>query len=78
MINMMTDIVNYHFLDGDFPRSTSCGVYMSQFLHFTRLSIHVYDFNTRNKDLTAKLLKQGHRYNKLCRAFSKFYRRHLT
>ena len=30
----------------------------------------------RNKCLTAKLLKQGYRYHKLRKAFSKFYRRH--
>ena len=33
-------------------------------------------FKTRNKCLTAKLLKQGNRYHKLRKAFSKFYRRH--
>ena len=77
MINKMTDIVTFPFVGGDFPRSTSCGVYTSQFLHFARPSIHVYDFNTRHKVLTAKLLKQGHRYHKLCRAFPKFYRRHF-
>ena len=32
---------------------------------------------TRNKVLTAKLLKQGYRYHKLREAFSKFYRRHF-
>ena len=36
-----------------------------------------YHFNNRNKFLTAKLLKQGYRYHKLCKAFSKFYRRHF-
>ena len=40
------------------------------------MSSHVTDFNTRNKLLTAKLLNQGYRYHKLCKAFSKFYRRH--
>ena len=35
------------------------------------------DFNTRNKVLTAKLLRQGYRYNKIRKAFSKFYRRHF-
>ena len=30
---------------------------------------HVDDFNTRNKCLTAKLLKQGYRYHKLRKAF---------
>ena len=33
-------------------------------------------FNTRNKCLTAILLKEGYRYHKLRKAFSKFYRRH--
>ena len=36
---------------------------------------HVEDFTSRNKCLTAKLLKQGYRYPKLSNAFSKFYRR---
>ena len=36
----------------------------------------VVAFNTRNKCLTAKILKQGYRYHKLRKAFSKFYRRH--
>ena len=39
-------------------------------------SSHVDDFNTCNKCLTAKLLKQGYRYHKLRKVFSKFYRRH--
>ena len=40
------------------------------------MSSHVADFNTRNQILTAKLLKQGYRYHKLHKTFSKFYRRH--
>ena len=56
------DIVNFPFLDGDVPRSTSYGVYISQIIRFARVSSHVDDFNTRNKVLTAKLLRQGYRY----------------
>ena len=41
------------------------------------MSSHVDDFNTRNKVLTAKLLKQGYSYHKLREAFSKFYQRHF-
>ena len=70
------DIVNFPFLDGDVPRSTSYGVYISQLIRFARVSSHVVDFNARNKSLTAKLLQQGYRYHKLRKAFSKFYRRH--
>ena len=51
------DIVNFPFLDGDVPRSTSYGVYISQLIRFARVSSHVADFNARNKSLTAKLLK---------------------
>ena len=70
------DIVNFPFLDGDVPRSTSNGVYISQLIRFARVSSHVADFNARNKNLTAKLLQQGYRYHKRRKAFSQFYRRH--
>ena len=43
------EIVNFPFLDGDVPRSTSYGVYISQLIRFARTSSHVADFNTRNK-----------------------------
>ena len=43
-------------------------------MRFVRASSHVADFNTRNKLLTQKLLKQGYRYYKLRKTFSKFYR----
>ena len=74
--NFDFDIVNFPFLDGDFPRSTSYGVYISQIIRFARVSSHVAGFNARNKSLTAKLLQQGYRYHKLRKTFSKFYRRH--
>ena len=70
------EIVNFPFLDGDVPRSTSYGVYISQLIRFARASSYVTDFNTRNKLLTQKLLKQGYRYHKLPKTFSKFYRRY--
>ena len=69
------DIVNFPFLA--VPRSTSYDVYISQLIRFARVSSHVDDFNTRNKVLTAKLLRQGYRYHKIRKAFSKFYRRHF-
>ena len=52
------NIVNFPFLDGDVPRSTSYGVYISQFIRFARVSSHVIGFNTHNKVLTAKLLNK--------------------
>ena len=70
------DIFNFPFLDGDVPRCTSYGVYISQLIRFARASSNVSDFNCRNKTLTAKLLRQGYRYHKLRKTFYKFYRRH--
>ena len=54
------EIVNFPFFYGDVPRSTSYWVYISQLIRFARASSHVADFNTCNKLLTQKLLKQGY------------------
>ena len=70
------EIVIFPFLHDDVPRSTSYGVYISQLIRFVRASSYVADFNTRNKLLTQKLLKQGYRYHKLRKTFSKFYKRY--
>ena len=77
MINEMILNLNFPSLDGDVPRSTSYGVYISLLIRFARVSSHVNDLNTRNKALAAKLLRQGYRYHKIRKAFSKFYRRHF-
>ena len=63
------EIVNVPFLDGDVPRSTSYGVYISQLIRFARAFSYVADFNTRNKLLTEKLLIQGYQYHKLSKIF---------
>ena len=74
------EIVNFPFLDGDVPRSTFYGVYISQLIRFARASSYNTDLNTCNKSLSPKLLKQGYPYHKLPLTFSKFYRlyNHLT
>ena len=72
------EIVNFPVLDGGVPRSTSYGNYISQLIRFARASSYVTDFNTRNKLLTQKRLKQGYRYHKLCKTFSIFYRRYYV
>ena len=78
-ITLIFDIVNFPILDGDVPRWTSCGVYISKLIRFAPVSSHDDDFNTCNKVLAAKLLKQGYtcRCHKLHKAFSKFYWRHF-
>ena len=70
------EIVNFPFLDGDVPGSTTFGVYISQLIRFAKASSYVTDYNTRNKLFTQKLLKQGYRYNKLRKTLKKIYRRY--
>ena len=70
------EIVNFPFLDGDVPRPPSCGEYISQLIRFARGCSNVDDFNKRDLFLTVKILKQGYRYHKIRKAFSKFYHRH--
>ena len=81
MISAMTLNLTKYFvfcLDGDVPRPTSFGVYISQLIRFARVSSRVTDFNARNKILTANFLQQRYRYQKIRKAFffSKFYHRH--
>ena len=71
-------IVNYPHLDGDVPRATSYGVYISQLIRFARACSFVEDFSDRNRVITEKLLTQGYRYDKLRKTFSKFYYRNLS
>ena len=60
------EIVNFPFLDGDVPRSTSYGVYISQLIRFARASSYVADFNTRNKLLkVSNGAKIRNRYNQV-------------
>ena len=70
------ELVNFLFRVGDVPRSPSYGVYISQLIRFARVCSNVDDFNNINLFLTAKLIKQGYRYHKIRKAFSKFYHRH--
>ena len=56
------EIVNFPIIDGDVPRSTSNGVYISQLIRFARASRHVADFD--NKLLAQKPLKQDYQYHK--------------
>ena len=65
--------MTFPFLDGDVPRSTAYGVYISQIIRFAGVSSYVDDFNTRIKVLTAKFLRQGYKYHKVRMAFSKFW-----
>ena len=67
--NFIFEIFYFPFLDGYVLFSPFYGVNI-------RVCSNVDDFNNRNTSLTSKLLKQGYRYHKLCKAFSKLYYRH--
>ena len=73
MMNGM--ILIFPFLDGDVPSSPYYGVYISQLIRFVRVYSNI-NFYNRNLFLTAKLLKHEYRYNKIRKAFPKFYHRH--
>ena len=42
------EIVNFPFLDGEDPRSSAYGVYISQLIRFERVYSNVDDLNNRN------------------------------
>ena len=46
------DIVNFPFLDGDVPRRTSYGVYISQLIRFARASSNLSDINLGLDDMS--------------------------
>ena len=64
----------FPFLDGDVPRSTSYGVYISQLIRFARAPSYVTEFNTRNKLLIQKLLNKAINIINFAKPFIKFYR----
>ena len=67
-------IVNFPWLNGDVPRLQSYGIYISQLVRFARCCTSVFDFHSKNLQITSKLLTQGYRYHKLRRTFGKFFR----
>lgn len=69
------NIVNYPNLDGDVPKATSYGVYMSQLNRFAKACTNVEDFHARNLNITKRLLRQGYRFHRLRKTFSKFFHR---
>ena len=64
------EIVNFPFLDRYVTLSPSYGVYISKLSRFAKVRSNIGDFDNRNLLLTAKLLKQGYRYDKIRKVFS--------
>ena len=67
-------IVNFPWLSGDVPRLPSYGIYISQLVRFARCCTSVFDFHSKNLQITSKLLTQGYRYHKLRKTFGKLFR----
>ena len=67
-------IVNFPWLSGDVPRLPSYGIYISQLVRFARCCTSVFDFHSKNFQITSKLLTKGYRYHKLRKTFGKFFR----
>ena len=67
-------IVNFPWFSGDVPRLPSYGIYISQLVRFARCCTSVFDFHSKNLQITSKLLTQGYRYHKLRKTFGKFFR----
>ena len=55
--NFRCPIVNFPWLSGDVPRLPSYGVYISQLVIFARCCTGVSDFDSKNLQLTSKLLR---------------------
>ena len=64
----------FPWLCGDVPRLPSYGIYISQLVRFARCCTSVFDFHSKNLQITSKLLTQGYRYHKLRKTFGKFFR----
>ena len=61
-------------MSGDVPNLPSYGIYISQLVRFNRCCTSVFDFHSKNLQITSKLLTQGYSYHKLRKTFGKFFR----
>ena len=67
-------IVNFPWLTGDVHILPPYGIYISQLVRFARCCTRVFDFHSKNLQITSKLLTHGYRYHKLRKTFGKFFR----
>ena len=59
------------------PCVPTYGVYISQLIRFAKACDTYPDFLTRHQRLAATLMRQGFKYDLLCRKFKQFYRSHF-
>ena len=67
-------IVNFPWLSGDVPRPPSYGIYILQLVRFARCCTNVFNFHSKNVQITSKQLTQGYRYLKRRKTLGKFLR----
>ena len=72
--NFGFSVVNFPWLTDEVPRLPSYGIYISRLVQFARCCTSVFDFHSKNLQITSKLLTQGYRYHKLRKTFGKFFR----
>ena len=58
------------------PAKPTYGVYISQLVRIGRICDSFKAFNAKHTELTQRLMKQGFKYDKLCRKFKEFARKH--
>ena len=72
-------IVNYpHPVASNIPEKPAYGVYASRIICFARNCDSYSDFSERHKTLCVTLLRQGFRYNLLCKQLRSTYTKHKT
>ena len=72
-------IVNYpHPVASNIPEKPAYGVYASRIICFARACDNYSDFSERHKTLCVTLLRQGYRYNLLCKQLRSTYTDHKT
>ncbi len=74
--NFGFNIVNFPNLTGNIPTTQSYGVFISQLVRYARCCQNLIDFKERTLSLVERLKKQGFKFPKLCKTFTKFTRRY--
>ena len=71
-------IVNFPYMSSNIPTKPTYGVYISQLIRISRICDDYSVFTLRHRTLTTRLIRQGFWYSKLCMAFKRFSRRHVS
>ena len=72
--SILLPMVNFPWFSGDIPRLQSYVVDILQLVILAKCCASILDFNSKNLQITSKLLTQGYRYRKLRKSFGKFLR----